>query len=180
MKWTRAIFYFFLACAILFADAAVKAYAHYRIPPMFLSSSAYPFGGIPVFHNWHGIDFAITHVANKGAAWGIFASLHDYLLYFRILIIGGLLSYLVFAKTSPFRKLCMLLIAVGAIGNVLDTFIYGHVVDMFYVILWGYSYPVFNLADATIFCGVVLLLLEALLSKLKAGKSEKKNVRGSS
>ena len=128
-----------------------------------------------MFHNWHGIDFAITHVANKGAAWGILASLHDYLLYFRILIIGGLLSYLVFAKTSPFRKLCMLLIAVGAIGNVLDTFIYGHVVDLFYVILWGYSFPVFNIADAAIFCGVALLLSEALLLKLKANKPLKKN-----
>lgn len=179
MKWTRSISYFFLACAIILADAALKCYVHYRIPPIHLSSSAYPFGGIPVFHNWHGIDLAITHVANRGAAWGIFASLHDYLLYVRILIIGGLLSYMIFAKTSGFRKLCMLLIAIGAIGNVLDTFIYGHVIDMFYVILWGYSNPVFNLADAAIFCGVALLLLEAMVGKLKAGKSIKKNVRGS-
>jgi signal peptidase II len=178
MKWTKAIVYFFLACAILLADAILKGYVHYWIPPIHLSSSSYPFGGIGVFRDWHGVDFAIAHVMNKGAAWGIFASIQQYLLYFRILIIGGLLSYLVFAKTSGFRKLCMVLIATGAIGNVLDTFIYGHVVDMFYFILWGYSYPVFNIADAAIFCGIALLLIEALAAKLRSGKSAKKNVRG--
>lgn len=179
MKWTKVICYFFLASALLLADAALKAYVHYRITPLHFSPSAFPFGGIPVFHDWHGIDFAITHVVNRGAAWGVLASFQQYLLYLRILIIGGLLSYLCFGKTSTFRKVCMLLIATGAIGNVLDTFIYGHVVDMFYVILWGYSYPVFNLADSAIFCGIALLLMEALVSKLKSGKSVKKNVRGS-
>lgn len=178
MRWTRAIVFFLIACALLLCDAALKAYVHYWIPPIRLSSSSYPFGGIAVFRDWHGIDFAIAHVANKGAAWGVFASFQQYLLYFRILIIGGLLSYLLFVKASAFRKACMLLIAVGAIGNVLDTFIYGHVVDMFYFIFWGYSYPVFNIADATIFCGIALLLIEGLASKLKSKKPEKKNVRG--
>ena len=179
MNWTKVIFHFFLALIILLSDAALKAYVHYSILPTHLSSSAYPFGGIGVLHDWHGIDFAITHVVNKGAAWGVFASFHNYLLYARMLIIGGLLSYLAFVKTNGFRKLCLLLIVTGAVGNVLDTFVYGHVIDMFYFIFWGYSYPVFNLADISIFCGVVLLLLESFFCKLKASKPLKKNARGS-
>jgi signal peptidase II len=178
MNWTKAIVYFLIVSALLLSDAALKAYIHYWISPLHLSSASYPFGGIAVFRDWHGIDFSIVHVANKGAAWGVFASFQQYLLYFRILIIGGLLSYLIFVKTSTFRKIGMLLIAAGAIGNVLDTFIYGHVVDMFYFIFWGYSYPVFNIADAAIFCGIALLLIESLAAKLKSKKPEKKNVRG--
>lgn len=178
MKWTKAIIYCFLFCIIILGDAALKAYVHYQILPSHFSSPSYPFGGIPVFYDWHGIDFAITHVMNRGAAWGVLASFQHYLLYLRILIIGGLLSYLIFIKTSAFRKFCMLLIACGAIGNVLDTFIYGHVVDMFYFIFWGYSYPVFNIADTVIFCGIAFLVIESLFSKIKA-KTVKKNVRGS-
>jgi signal peptidase II len=176
MKWTKTISCFFLACVILMADVALKAYVHYSIPPSHFSSPIFPFGGITVFRDWHGIDFAITHVVNRGAAWGILASFQEYLLYARILIIGGLISYLIFAKTNGLRKLCMLLIATGAIGNVLDTFIYGHVVDMFYFVLWGYSNPVFNLADSAIFCGIALIAIEALICKLKSSKSLKKNI----
>ena len=179
MKWTKIFFYLFLACTILIADMLLKAYVHYKILPLHLSSSVYPYGGIGVLQDWHGIDFAITHVINHGAAWGIFSSFQDYLLYARILIIGGLLSYLVFVKTSTLRKTCFLLIVAGAIGNVMDTFIYGHVIDMFYFVLWGYSNAVFNIADVAIFCGVALLLIEALINKLSGSVSEKKNVRGS-
>ncbi|HEY2810649.1 MAG TPA: signal peptidase II [Rhabdochlamydiaceae bacterium] len=178
MKWTKAIFFFFFACGILLADQLLKVYVHYSIVPIHLSSSVYPFGGIGVLREWHGIDFAITHVINRGAAWGILASFQDYLLYARILIIGGLLSYILFVTTSRLRKFCFVLIATGAIGNVLDTFIYGHVIDMFYFILWGYSNAVFNLADAAIFCGVAVLLLEALFKKISV-KSVKKDARGS-
>lgn len=178
MKWTKVFTYFFLACAILIGDAMLKAYVHCWIPPIHLASAAYPFGGIGVFHDWCGIDLAVVHLVNKGAAWGILSSFQEYLLYFRVLVIGGLLSHLLFVRTSGFKKFCVLLIAAGAIGNVLDTFIYGHVVDMFYVILWGYSYPVFNIADAAIFSGIALLLIEAVICKLKSKKSSKKNVRG--
>lgn len=178
MKLSKALSYFFIAAVILFLDVVLKAYVHYNIPPMHLSSSVFPYGGIGVFRDWHGIDFSITHVVNKGAAWGIFASIQEYLLYTRILIIGGLLSYLIFVKTSAFRKFCLMLIAIGATGNVIDSFVYGHVVDMFYFVFFGYSYPVFNVADASIFCGVVALLLEALFLKIKSGKTAKKGAKG--
>jgi signal peptidase II len=57
------------------------------------------------------------------------------------------------------------LIATGAIGNILDYFIYGHVVDVFYFVFWGYSFPVFNVADSIIFCGIVVLFLQSFLER---------------
>lgn len=51
----------------------------------------------------------------------------------------------------------------GALGNVIDRFRLGAVTD-FLDFYWGeFHWPAFNLADAAIFMGVVLLLLDALL-----------------
>ena len=167
MNWLKAFQYLAVALIIFVADALLKAYIHLSIPVMSAASPVYPYDGIGVFQNWHGIDFAITHVINKGAAWGAFASLQEYLIYARVAIIIGILVYLFFIKAEPFYKLCLTLIVAGAIGNVVDYFVYGHVVDMFYFIFWGYSYPVFNIADSAIFCGISLLLLRSLLLKAK-------------
>jgi signal peptidase II len=178
MNWKKAFAFFAIALAIFMGDAMLKAYIHYNIPTIGASAPIYPFGGIGVFCDWHGIDFSIVHVINKGAAWGAFSSFQEYLLYARVAIIGGLLTYLFFIKSSPFRKFSMMLIATGALGNVIDYFVYGHVVDMFYFILWGYSYPVFNIADCVIFLGIALLIGEALLAKLRPAPSTKSEARG--
>ncbi len=122
----------------------------------------YPYDGIGIFRNWHGIEFSIVHVQNWGAVCGLFAGFHMALLYVRIAIIGGMLSYLFFVKNTVFVKFSLTLICVGALGNVVDHFVYGHVVDMFYFVFWGFSYPVFNLADASISVGIGLLILHKI------------------
>lgn len=161
---------FLLAVCLLLSDALLKAYIHRHIPTIQSSFPIYPYGGIGIFQNWHGIQGSIVHVMNKGAAWGMFATLQNYLLYVRIAIIGGLIAYLFFTPTSTYRKFCLTLITAGALGNVLDYFIYGHVIDMFYFIFWGYSYPVFNLADSAICIGIILMLGNALFSRFKSSR----------
>ncbi len=180
MSWKSIAFCVFVMLFLFGADAALKAYVHHQLPLAASCMPLYPFGGIEVFRNWHGIDFCLVHVMNKGAAWGIFSSVQDYLLYVRVALIGGLIAYLIFAKASRYRKWSLLLVTVGALSNVVDYFVYGHVVDMFYFILWGYSYPVFNIADSIIFLGIVLLLAEALVSKSVSKKSPKPKERKSS
>ncbi len=179
MSWKKVFVFIAIALAIFSADALLKAYIDHNISPINAASPIYPFGGIAVFRDWHGIDFSIVHVINKGAAWGVLSSIQDYLLYARVAIIGGLLSYLIFVKTTTFRKFCLMLIATGAFGNVVDYFAYGHVVDMFYFILWGYSYPVFNIADSVIFLGIVLLIGETLFAKLRSKGPAKSQARRS-
>jgi signal peptidase II len=146
--------------ALLAFDQGIKAYIVDHIIPMQWSISIYPYGGIPVFQDWHGIDFSLNYAMNKGAAWGAFSSFSSALLYMRFLIIGALLSYLLFSKATFWKKLFLSLITTGAIGNVVDFFVYGHVVDMFHFCFWGYSFPVFNVADSAIFCGVAALLFQ--------------------
>lgn len=179
MKWKRAFSFAALAIFLFLIDMGLKAYTHHNILAIGASAPIYPYGGIAVFRDWHGIDFSIVHVVNRGAAWGVFASLQEYLLYARVAIIGGLLTYLLFVKTSTYRTFALVMITSGAIGNVVDYFAYGHVIDMFYFKFWGYSYPVFNVADTLIFSGIMLLLGETLLSKMRESKGSKANVRGS-
>lgn len=173
MKGKQLFLAWVCAVALLVGDGLLKAYVHHYIAPASASEPLYPYGGIAVFRDWHGIDFCLVHVINRGAAWGLFASIQDYLLYARVAIIGGLLTYLFFVQARLYRKWSLLLVAVGALGNVLDTFLYGHVLDMFCFTFWGYSYPVFNLADSTIFVGIALLLVEGLLGKLRNPKRSK-------
>lgn len=170
MNWKKGLVFSAVAIFLFMADAFLKAYVHSEIPPIGSSSPFYPYGGIGVFQGWHGIDFSIVHVINRGAAWGAFSSLQQYLHYARIAIIGGLLTYLLLIRAGAYRKFCLTLISTGAVGNVVDYFVYGHVVDMFYFNFWGYSYPVFNLADSAIFLGIVLLLKEAFAGKIKVAK----------
>jgi signal peptidase II len=51
----------------------------------------------------------------------------------------------------------------GAIGNLIDRLIYGHVADFFHFYVRGYDWYVFNIADCAITLGVAALLYEALV-----------------
>lgn len=150
---------------ILGADVVLKWYTCHAIPAMSWTHPFYPYGGIPVFKDWFGIDLSLNYVKNKGAAWGMLAEYQEQLLYMRFFVLGALLVYLIMAALPFSKRMGFFLILTGAIGNVIDFFLYEHVVDMFHFTFWGYSFPVFNLADAAIFCGVVLLLLGGLLGR---------------
>lgn len=50
----------------------------------------------------------------------------------------------------------------GAIGNIVDRLRFGAVVDFIHAHAWGYSWYVFNIADAAIVCGVAVLILDGL------------------
>lgn len=58
-------------------------------------------------------------------------------------------------------------VAGGAVGNVIDRLRFGAVVDFVHAHAWGWSWYVFNVADAAIVCGVAALLLDGLRSRPK-------------
>ena len=54
------------------------------------------------------------------------------------------------------------LILGGALGNVIDRVVYGHVVDFLDFHLNGYHWPAFNVADCGICIGAALLIIDEL------------------
>lgn len=176
MRFQRAGWLIGTCVFFLLVDVLTKAYSYFYLPPLAWSTSIYPYGGIGVFQNFLGIDFSINYVMNKGAAWGVLASFQEYLLYARLLIIAGLLTYLFFGKMAYFKRFSLSLVTTGALGNVIDYFVYGHVVDMFYFVLWGYSFPVFNVADSIIFMGLCFVFFSSFLEKKRAGALPNSNL----
>ena len=122
---------------------------------------------IVIFKNFFGIELSITHAINTGAAWGYFGQFPYLLLAFRIILISLLTGYLLFFRTPLQFRFPLMLILTGAVGNVVDFFLYGHVIDMIHFVFWGYSYPVFNIADSCIFVGTAMILILTLLEKEK-------------
>jgi signal peptidase II len=53
----------------------------------------------------------------------------------------------------------------GALGNVIDRVVLGHVVDFLYFHYRGFAWPAFNVADAAISVGAALLIWDSLRSK---------------
>ena len=53
----------------------------------------------------------------------------------------------------------------GAIGNVIDRFAHGAVVDFIDLYIGDYHWPAFNMADSAITCGVVVLVLYPLITR---------------
>ncbi len=163
-----------LGFIILLADIISKAWVVHSIPPVTYDSLWYPYGGIGVFKNFMGIEFSIVHMTNKGAAWGSFADFQKPLLYLRIGIILALIVYLFYRNKGSFRAYVLVMIIAGATGNVLDYFIYGHVIDMLHFVLWGYDFAAFNVADSAICLGVFGFILASYCGHLCVSKKSKK------
>lgn len=124
-----------------------------------------PRKGIAILPDLFGVTFSLDFVTNTGTAWGLFAGHPQLLFWFRVVILVALVVYALKKKGSviPFW-----LVAVGALGNVLDYCFYGHVIDFLHFTFWGYSFPVFNFADSYITLGVfALLVLEGKWKRLQ-------------
>lgn len=161
-----------LGFIVLAIDLATKYLTHLFLPLGILENNTlFPYGGIAVFKNFFGIEFSIVHATNRGAAWGVMADFQHILLAVRIVLVLVLLAYLFFGKKHPEWRIPMSLIVAGALGNIIDYFIYGHVVDMFHFVLWGYNYPVFNVADSAIFIGIFWLIIASYFEKTEKTSS---------
>jgi signal peptidase II len=112
--------------------------------------------------SWAGIELSWTLTFNEGAAWGVFDGVPVGLLLFRCFFIGLLLFLYWSSSASPLSRTAIAIILAGAVGNIVDSFTYGHVVDMIHINFWGWHYPVFNPADTEICIGVALLILIGL------------------
>ncbi|MGX7347673.1 signal peptidase II [Aerococcus vaginalis] len=107
---------------------------------------------------------SLFHIQNHGAAWGIFEGKMWFFFIVTVVVVGCLL-WMLHTQTIEERwySLSLALIIAGAIGNFIDRMCLGYVVDMFKTEF--IDFPIFNVADIAITCGVILLLISLLLGK---------------
>lgn len=113
----------------------------------------------------------IIYIRNSGVVWGLFSNNKNHLvpIIISILSIAALLTVLyIFAKTSVTCKLELVSLSFimgGAVGNIIDRFSLGYVVDFIDVYIRSYHWPTFNVADSFISIGIGLLLISVLRNK---------------
>lgn len=116
------------------------------------------YGNLFSLHLFSFLGFELTYVQNTGMAWGMLASYQSLILAFRVVFVSALIYFLIHSRKMQNHLLGYLLIIFGAFGNVLDTLLYGFVVDMLHFTFWDESYGIFNIADAMIFIGAFLIV----------------------
>ena len=107
--------------------------------------------------------FNITYVRNTGAAFSI---LEDSRIFFIVItFIALIVIYLFLLKDKVLNKYQTFLYSMligGIVGNLVDRIIYGYVIDYLSFNIFGYSFPVFNIADSFIVISVILLVLNEM------------------
>lgn len=82
-----------------------------------------------------------------------------------------ILALLIKAKPNqPWYRYALVFLFAGAFGNVIDRLMYGHVRDFLAFNLFGYPFPVFNVADISLNVGVACMLFDAVLDELRKKK----------
>ncbi|MCX7376026.1 MAG: signal peptidase II [Alphaproteobacteria bacterium] len=114
----------------------------------------------------------LTMVWNRGITFGLLSSDSGWgAALLAAVALGVVVALTVWLWQAERMAVALALGAVagGAVGNVIDRIAYGAVVDFLHAHAWGWSWYVFNVADAAIVCGVGLLLLDSLLAGRKDG-----------
>ena len=138
-----------VATGVLLADQASKLSIQQQFAACDQSSR-------PLVPGW--VAFADT--CNKGAAFGLLANETLLFVLIALVISGVLVAYVRFLPAHrPWLRLSLSLQLGGALGNLLDRLRQGYVVDFIALKAW----PVFNIADACIVVGVLILAYHLLL-----------------
>lgn len=107
----------------------------------------------------------ITSHRNEGAAWGILQGKMLFFYVVTLIVIGVVILWIrrLDVKTEKLLVIALSLILGGAIGNFIDRVMYQHVVDFIDTYIFGYNFPIFNIADSALCIGVFLMAVDAIL-----------------
>lgn len=136
-----------------------------------LASNILPFrSGVEIIKKF----LYFTYTTNKGAAWSI---LEGKSWFF---IVVAILSFIVlgyfFIHSKPEDRLSrfgIIIILSGTLGNAIDRLLFGYVRDFIDVMIFGYDFPIFNIADICICVGVGLVILEVFEEEYQIWKQSK-------
>lgn len=112
-----------------------------------------------VFNNF----FYISNVHNYGAAFSVLYGNRIFLVI--VSVITLVLVYYFLLKNKKFDWFNIILYSLligGILGNLFDRIIYGYVVDYLDFYIFGYNFPIFNIADICIVISVILIVIDTL------------------
>ena len=121
--------------------------------------------------------FNLTYTENNGISLGLLNATNPVGRWMLVALTGAIaigVAYWIGREKSRFDQLALGMVLGGALGNILDRVRFGYVVD-FADLHFGDFRPflVFNVGDAAISIGVVILLLRAFLTRKERTEGEK-------
>jgi signal peptidase II len=113
---------------------------------------------------------ALYRTYNTGVAFSMFSWMGDKGLILLSLTVVAFVLYLASRTTARqvFARIGFVLIIGGAVGNLIDRFVHGHVIDYIFFHTPVWSFAIFNLADAFITIGAGLVILEEIVGWRRA------------
>ncbi|MFQ5649699.1 MAG: signal peptidase II [bacterium] len=128
-------------------------------------------------HKIIGEWVSLTFIENRGMAFGIQFGGQTFFTVFSLLATVVIFIYIVRAREERVMlRLSLTLILGGAVGNLIDRFLYGGVVDFIDVRVGGIDWPIFNIADSAVTIGMVMLLTMILFDKSPQKADEGKKI----
>ncbi|MFD2682900.1 signal peptidase II [Bacillus seohaeanensis] len=115
----------------------------------------------------------LTSHRNRGAAWGILEGQMWFFYIITIIVVIGIVYYMQkHAKGKILFSVSLAFMLGGAIGNFIDRVLRKEVVDFLNTYIFNYDFPIFNIADAALTVGVVLLLIYMFFDEIKEKKAK--------
>jgi signal peptidase II len=144
-----------VAAAVVLLDQASKQLVRTSMAP--------PGTSIPLLGHW----LRLTYVRNAGAAFGMLPGHGIIFMGVSMLVLAGVGIYLARVRpTHPVLVIALGLVTAGAAGNLIDRATSGLVTDFIQI---PFDFPVFNVADSSIFVGVGLLVWWVLFGPAEHG-----------
>ena len=103
--------------------------------------------------------FSITFAKNTGIAFSFLDGKVPLIIIMTTFVILLILRYIKTTNPNKLESICYGLVLGGAVGNLIDRIFYGYVIDFLDFNIFGYEFPIFNLADTFIVIGIILLLI---------------------
>ncbi|HEB56174.1 MAG TPA: lipoprotein signal peptidase [Gammaproteobacteria bacterium] len=122
--------------------------------------------------------FNLTLMHNTGAAFSFLSDAGGWQRWFFTLI-AAVISVVIFTwirrlgSDQHLQAAALSLVLGGALGNVIDRLLLGHVVDFIQIYYDRWYWPAFNIADSAITLGVGLLILDTLRHKTPSSTKDK-------
>lgn len=107
--------------------------------------------------------FNITLIGNTGAAFSILSSNTILLIIISVVVLNVLYFFFIKGKTlTDFEQVSYGLLIGGILGNLIDRVLRMQVVDYLDFNIFGYNFPVFNLADIVIVISMILIVIQII------------------
>ena len=114
--------------------------------------------------------FNLTLVYNEGAAFSFLSDQSGWQRWFLAAVATVVTSVLVIwlrglQQQEKLTAISLGLIIGGAVGNLIDRLLFGHVIDFLDFYIGQYHWPAFNIADSAIFIGVAVMIYDVLFDR---------------